>query len=424
MPLPLFDSPCYTADMEPGDLIAIFGREPTLSSWELCRILGGNEFVVLNKELAVVRPTTSPVKLQRQAGGLVKVGIVEGTVPDLETLEHELGQRWPELVPSGSTARVAFGGSVYEAGQPVCRQVRKQLGVVLQRLKKQIVAHGRSARLVVAKEPTLPSSALIQGKILTQGFEILLLVTPSGFVWGRTVATQDISAYGDRDFGRPARDTVSGMLPPKVAQAMVNLTQPKPNDRLLDPFCGSGTILQEAMLLGLSHVFGSDISPKAIADTKTNVAWLSKHFGVAPASFDVVQRDAKDLPQALGPEAVDVIATEPYLGPPQRGVPRGRVILPLVSALSRQYEGWLRALGHVVRSGGRVAMVWPYFRVDKHGYFLQLQHAVSDAGFTVITPPSWLTTQPWFRSTPRGSILYSRPDQVVGREIILLQKHA
>ena len=331
-------------------------------------------------------------------------------------------QRWPDLVPTGSTARIHFGGSAYEAGAPATRTLRKELGIVLQRLKKHLVAHGRSARVVVAKEPTLPSSALVQGKVLQQGFEVLLLVTPTGLVWGRTVATQDISSYGDRDFGRPARDSVSGMLPPKVAQVMVNLTQPKPSDRLLDPFCGSGTILQEALLLGISKVHGSDISPKAVDDTTENLAWLAKHYRVEPEMEDVVQRDAKDLPRVLGPEAVDVIVTEPYLGPPQRGIPRGRIILPLVSALSRQYEGWLRALGQVVRVGGRVAMVFPFFRVEQHGYFLQLQHAIGDAGFTVIAPPAWLTAQPWFRSTPRGSILYSRPDQVVGREIILLKK--
>ncbi|MEK7570439.1 MAG: RsmD family RNA methyltransferase [Patescibacteria group bacterium] len=408
--------------MEPGDLIAIFGREPTLSAWELCRLLSDQPFSVLTRELAIVPPTLQPQRLQMLAGGLVKVGVVEGQVASLADLEHELVHRWPELVPNGSTARIAFGGSVYDAGMPATRTMRRDLGVVLQRVKKAMVASGRSARVVVAKEPTLPASALVQGKILTQGFEVLLLATPTGLVWGRTADTQDIAAYGDRDFGRPARDSVSGMLPPKVAQVMVNLTQPKPNDRLLDPFCGSGTILQEALLLGISHVHGSDISPKAVADTTDNLAWLAKHFGVEPEMQDVVQRDAKDLPRELGPEAVDVIATEPYLGPPQRGVPRGRVILPLVSALSRQYEAWLRALGGVVRTGGRVAMVWPFFRVEEHGYFLQLQNAVGAAGFSVIAPPPWLIKQSWFRSTPRGSILYSRPDQVVGREIILLKK--
>lgn len=409
--------------MQPGDVIAIFGREPTLSAWELYRLLNVPAFTVLSKELAVVPPVLSPEKLQARAGGLVKVGVVEGNITDLAALEHDLMQRWPELVPHGSTARVAFGGSVYDAGAPATRTLRKDLSVILQRLKKHIVAHGRSARVVVAKESTLPSSALVQGKILQQGFEILLLATSTGLVWGRTVTTQDISSYGDRDFGRPARDSVSGMLPPKVAQAMVNLTQPKISDRLLDPFCGSGTILQEALLLGLAKVHGSDISAKAVADTLTNLAWLAQRYGVQPEVEDVTQRDAKDLPRVLGPEAVDVIATEPYLGPPQRGIPRGRIILPLVSALSRQYEGWLRALGQVVRVGGRVSMVWPFFHVEQHGYFLQLQHAVGDAGFSVIAPPAWLIAQPWFRSTPRGSILYSRPDQVVGREIITLLKH-
>jgi len=408
--------------MHPGDTIAVFGREPTLSAWELVRTLGVENLPLVTRELAVAPATLAPEKLQTRSGGLVKVGVVEGPVESLEALEHVLTQRWPELIPPGSTARVAFGGSAYDAGMAPSRTIRRNLTVALQRVKKHIVAHGRSARVVVSKESTLPASALIQGKILAQGFEVLLLVTTNDLLWGRTVATQDIAAYGARDFGRPARDSVSGMLPPKVAQVMVNLTQPKAEDRLLDPFCGSGTILQEAAVLGVQHVHGSDISSKAVADTKTNMAWLAQHLNVSPKSLDVVVRDAKDLPKALGPDAVDLVVTEPYLGPPQRGVPRGRVILPLVSALSRQYETWIKAIAAILRAGGRVAMVWPYFRVEQHGYFLQLQHVAGEAGLTVIRPPESLVMMPWFRSTPRGSILYSRPDQVVGREIILLKK--
>ena len=34
---------------------------------------------------------------------------------------------------------------------------------------------------------------------------------------------QDFEQWGARDYGRPSRDAVRGMLPPKLARMMVNL---------------------------------------------------------------------------------------------------------------------------------------------------------------------------------------------------------
>lgn len=413
--------------MELGSAIALFGREPTLSAWELVRLLKVQTLPLLTRELAVFpKPAgLTLAALQQRSGGLVKVGTVHGTVRDLAELEHVLEKRWPDLIPAGSTARVAFGGSAYDAGQAVSRSLRKDLTELLQRLKHSLVAQGRAARLVTSREPTLSAAALTQGKILDRGFELLVLATPSGLLWGTTVAMQDIAAYGKRDVGRPARDRVSGMLPPKVAQAMVNLAQPGESATLLDPFCGSGTILQEAALLGIRTLWGADVSGKAVADTEENMAWLARHLpALADADVRVQLGDAKDSANVWGANTADVIVTEPYLGPPQRGTPQGRVLLPLVSALSRQYGVWLHALARVLKPQGCVVMVWPFFRVEPRGYFLQLQQEAHSAGFTVEAPPEQLLQQSWFRSTPRGSVLYSRPDQIVGREIVVLHKRA
>lgn len=413
--------------MESGHAVAVFGREPSLSAWELFRLTHSSTVSVLTRELAVLPLPVelTPAQLQRRSGGLVKVGIVQGDVADLSALEHILGKQWPNLIPAGSTARIAFGGSAYDAGVAPSRAFRRDLGAMLQRLKREMVGTGRAARIVVSKEPTLSAAALTQGKVLERGFEVFVLCHPGGLSWGTTVAMQDISAYGARDVGRPSRDTLSGMLPPKVAQVMVNLGQVSKGEKLLDPFCGSGTILQEAALLGVQHLQGSDISAKAVADTEENFAWLTRHMPeTAGVEFSVRELDASQLERAFGAATFDVVVTEPYLGPPQRGTPQGRVLLPLVSALSRQYTTWLQSIAHVLKPNGRAVMVWPFYRVEPHGYFLQLQKAAHDAGFSVVVPPKQLIDASWFRSTPRGSILYSRPDQIVGREIVVLQKRA
>ena len=62
---------------------------------------------------------------------------------------------------------------------------------------------------------------------------------------------------------KPYRDMRRGMLPPKLARSLVNLAigAKSPSDMtILDPFCGTGTVLMEAMLLG-THVVGTDLAP-------------------------------------------------------------------------------------------------------------------------------------------------------------------
>lgn len=72
-----------------------------------------------------------------------------------------------------------------------------------------------------------------------------------------------------RDYGRPARDARVGMLPPKLAQIMLNLSvKDEKSGTVLDPFCGTGVLLQEAALAGFDFI-GSDIEPRMVEMTLT-----------------------------------------------------------------------------------------------------------------------------------------------------------
>lgn len=64
-------------------------------------------------------------------------------------------------------------------------------------------------------------------------------------------------------------------LPVRIAKAMINLTA-KPDDTVLDAFCGSGTIPLLAAWAGHS-AFGSDISAKSVARAKENIAHFGQH---------------------------------------------------------------------------------------------------------------------------------------------------
>lgn len=132
------------------------------------------------------------------------------------------------------------------------------------------------------------------------------------------MAVQPFKELSFRDYGRPARDDKSGMLPPKLAQIMINLSGANPDRAALDPFCGSGTILTEAMLMGFKNIIGSDISGKALRDTKDNIAWIQSKFQISNFNFQLFNSGAARISEHTAPNSIDAIITEPYLGP-QRG---------------------------------------------------------------------------------------------------------
>ncbi|MCK5416207.1 hypothetical protein KAI92_02145, partial [Candidatus Parcubacteria bacterium] len=158
-------------------------------------------------------------------------------------------------------------------------------------IKKSLSKGKSSVRWVTSKEKTLSSVVVEQNKLTSKGIELILIENKKNILIGKTLAVQAFKDLSFRDYNRPARDDKSGMLPPKLAQIMINLSQKNINQDmrlntcLLDPFCGSGTVLTEAMLMGFNNLIGSDISEKATNDTKKNIEWIQKHYKLSNINY-------------------------------------------------------------------------------------------------------------------------------------------
>jgi tRNA G10 N-methylase Trm11 len=93
---------------------------------------------------------------------------------------------------------------------------------------------------------------------------------------GHTLACQDIDAYAGRDIGK-SRDMTVGMMPPKLVQMMINISDTPRNSAIYDPFCGLGTTLIEAANMGFNSLFGSDISREmAVSSQKSLEAFITE----------------------------------------------------------------------------------------------------------------------------------------------------
>lgn len=104
--------------------------------------------------------------------------------------------------------------------------------------------------------------------------------------WEYTDADTQYHIHGIHSY--PAR------MIPQIANRLIR-TKSSPGDTVLDPFCGSGSVLAEALLLGRNAV-GLDINPLAylIAKTKTTPLDPERLESVAEALLDKVEKRILD----------------------------------------------------------------------------------------------------------------------------------
>ena len=408
----------------------ILGNNPTLSIAEITSVLSSSsiEFhiVGLSSDFLILetKEKLDAFALQNRLGGTIKIGTIINEAKDfkLETAIKILEKYH----------RPHFGFSFYGTSNSFTSQVKKWAMEIKNQLKKKNI----SSRWVVSKEKVLSSVIVLKNKLLTEGVEFVFLTDKDKSYFGQTMSCQQFEEYGQRDFGRPARNIEEGMLPPKLAKIMINLAQTSKEKTILDPFCGSGTILQEAVLLGYKNVIGCDISEGAVEATKANLNWFIKKLATAETRNDsesqrnsevqslqenisVYQSDVRSLSQKISPNSIDAIITEPYLGP----VKITSCQLSITNLLKELSDLYLKAFSEfkkILKPSGRVVMIFPVFKINGQLYFLPILDELKKSGWQIVNPiPPELRKNPTIKITVRNSIIYSRPNQQVLREIFV-----
>ena len=392
----------------------VLGNNPALSIAELNTVVDLKEAKLLAPDFLITAGDTeiNPHSLIARLGGVIKIGIIRKELSaSVKQLELALQVCQIAHTKQGATPEGKFNFGFSDYG---LHQFNKQdLGI---KLKNYFKTKNISSRFVVSREKNLSSVIVEQNKLLKRGIEIVLAKNDSHVYLGETLAVQPFKDLSRRDYGRPARDDKSGMLPPKLAQAMINLAQIKNNDDLiLDPFCGSGTILSEAMLLGFKNICGLDISLQAIENTKKNINWTKELYQLTDIKMKFLVKSVLYLNQFIKNNSTAAIITEPYLGPQ-----RGRIdFIEVIKELEELYSQALQQFAQTLRPGGRVVMVWPVFYGDKPispkiNESLKKVKLLPDAFIDNIEIRKFLNA--------RGNIVYGRSGQKVFREIIILEK--
>lgn len=344
--------------------------------------------------------TFSADHAMRELGGTVKIGTVLGAGP-MPPSVSEITQALIRHVPEG---KIWLGLSLYEAPE-----LKKQGQTMIMEVKGKLQEAGRPARVVTSRDPQLSSVVIKTNRLLTRGAEIVIAGAQGGYTWGLTTHVQYFDDLGHRDFGRPGRDLLSGSLPPKVALCMINLARIAKSATLLDPFCGSGTILTEAMAMGYTALWGSDISPRAVQDTQDNCAWLHKQFPETHTPT-IAPVDARTMAIHYPHHFFDALVFEPFLGPPLNGNETPEKRKAIVTELTSLYETSLRQCATILKPTGRIVMIIPEFTAPGAPH-IDAVGIIQRAGLAIVPPQS---------GAPR--LIYQREGQKLRRTIWVLRR--
>lgn len=386
----------------------VLGSHPVLSLAELSTVTEVNpkEINYSGKTALIKDLDISTERLMEKLSGVTKVGSI---LASFDAFNIDELRAYLSAFGYGYEGKYKFGFSQYQLGDesPV------DLLPLAMEVKKELKIQGISSRFVTSKSSDLSSVVVEKNNLIDLGDEFVFVQEGNQIHIGVTEAVQDFEAWSKRDYGRPARDAKSGMLPPKLARLMINLSGTDLHkSTLLDPFCGSGTVLMEAKLLGAERVIGSDISKKAVQDTKKNLSWLRENSDDVGSEDLIVQSDARSL--SLD-EKVDVVVFEGDLGAPQKGSESQEELNTRMRQLSDLYSESIPHLASLLSENGRMVMALPFFGsnqfVDIDGMLKKTKIDVISYKFDLNLPYS-----------PRGGYLYKRKGQRVGREILVLGK--
>ena len=369
--------------------IAVLGRLPRLSIAELETFFSDVQFLGASERGLAVFEVSEDGKAPefRRFGGSLKFGeeIPGGAHGVLD---------WLSSLPEG---KITLGVSDFRS-----KGSRRKAQEEALRLKRILQRSGRSVRVLENKEAVLSTATSHHNQLAEKKNHVEIMMTDGGNF--KLSYVQNITDYAKRDQARPARDAKVGMLPPKLAQILINLLGEMPRGSvLLDPFCGTGVVLQEASLDGFIP-YGTDVNERMVEYSRRNLEWLGT---------EKMKLEVGDATEHKWSGKIGGVAAEIFLGSPMAQVP-GEMKLKEEKEWCRGILlGFLKNLLPQIESGAGVVLAIPAWRRASGRYeTLGILDEVQEMGYNLRK----------YRNSRQEDLLYYREGQVVAREIIVLRK--
>ena len=377
--------------------IVILGQHPHLSLAELESVHPGAKIENLNHQAALIDAEDVDIT---KLGGAIKLAEPVIDQKDINDALTFITNYYQKNKPE---SKINLGLSYYGANAP------SDFYQKVMSLKKKLKNNEISVRIVnQPKDKVLNAAQVVYNKLLTDKGQEWMLIKKHGFVVvAKTIAVQDIDDFAARDQARPSRDAKIGMLPPKLALMLVNMAAAGRKDlRILDPFCGTGVVLQEAAILG-HKVTGTDINPAMVAASQNNLVWLAdKHRLNIDSKVEL--GDATDAKW----QDIDAVACETYLGTPLSRPANKEFFDKHLREIDQLHEYFLKNLHSQIKPGTRVVLALPaWWQPGPRFQRLPLVDHLNNLGYNRVD----------FESA-RRALIYHREGQYVARDIVVIER--
>lgn len=279
-------------------------------------------------------------------------------------------------------------------------------------IKKYLKENGLSSRFVNKDFQNLSSSQIIWEDLVLSNSDFIQITTANKtYIWN-TIWVQDIESYSKRDYWK-SRDMEIGMLPPKLSQIMINLSENKKWEYVFDPFVWLWTILIESAYMGIEKVFWSDYNEEMVSTSIKNLdhKWVEAN---------IIYADARDIfknPILLENKNLNIV-TEWFLWEimTKKNISTTRIWVQRknLRKLYEKFFAWLKQ----IHFSWNIVISFPFWELEKkYLYFEEIYEILNN--YCEVKPlfPTSIDLLP----TKVWSLLYKRKTQLVWREIFKLK---
>jgi len=344
-------------------LLFTLGRNPKLSMLELASSLQAEKtgFQILDfSEKAALLELPEGIKaseLVKKLAGTVKIAQIlieaESKGNDFSELEKKL---------SGIDFAQDLGKKFYYTINDYSREKNEELeqfllGCFKQRFKEErLKAMLKWPKQVQGERKESIAPKLLAKRLGKEHLDLSVLEHEGKVLLAKTVAASNPLELAERDYKRPVVKPEL-ITSARLARILVNLAGLERGKKILDPFCGIGSILQEAMLTGHEAV-GIEANRENASACEKNLSWCRKKFNLA-SGFKIYNQDSRRLSGFLKGEKIEAVVSEPYLGPFLRKLPSEKRAREIIAELSELYEKVFAELGKILRKGSKVVFLMP-----------------------------------------------------------------
>jgi len=165
----------------------------------------------------------------------------------------------------------------------------------------------------------------------------------------------------------------------RLAKILINLSQAKKEKTILDPFCGIGTVLMEAMNLQINAI-GLDNDESMIEGAKRNLNWFKKKYNNS-SNYKLFNAKAESISKFVQKNEIDAVASEPYLGPLISFLPPEKKAKETIAELEKLYSAMFAELSKIMKKESIVAIILPQIIADSNKKFRANEKVFLNYGF-------------------------------------------